>query len=481
MKVATGSHHSLRERLAHHASHALVIASATLLLDHAGMLQWLDAISLRLAATYAFTAVPADEPAALKSPAPADRPVIVAIDDTLWETTFRQESPLRRAVLRTLLTTLIARHPSNIYIDLDLSPGPAAQPGDDRDAAQRDLDALLAATSKGGHTRLVLAAPLPVEDDTLRETKRQWMLGLCAAGVEFGLAQIASAQGTVLRQNFNLPLLFARPPQAPKRYQERTAKPAGDTLCDLARSASAAIFLDLRADAQGPTAYGRAPSMHPVRPGAFAAVPGRDLILLARMDDAARLPDLAGRTVFFGSNADLRDRFMTVRGEMSGLRVHAALYANALHPPEQFAERHVTSYLTEWALGVAAGWAFAMGWGRYNDATLRAAQEQVVSWADAWRPWGWLSLNLAGFVLALWLLMVVAGRTLAGWGWINPAPVIVGMFIDSLIGSRVHPAHTAHSAHVVWREWLTNRRRVVAFILCAPIVLSAWYVLATSV
>jgi hypothetical protein len=80
----------------------------------------------------------------------------------------------------------------------------------------------------------------------------------------------------------------------------------------------------------------------------------------------------------------------------------------------------------------------------------------------------------------LWLLMVVAGRTLAGWGWINPAPVIVGMFIDSLIGSRIHPEHAAHATRAGWRAWFDDKRRVVAFIICAPIVMGAWYVLVTG-
>ncbi|MEO8754956.1 MAG: CHASE2 domain-containing protein [Casimicrobiaceae bacterium] len=468
--------HSLRARIAHHASHALVIASATLLLDHAGMLEWLDTIALRLASTYAADARPDDGASPPQGLAPPQRPVIVAIDDTLWETEFRQASPLRRDVLRTLLAALVAHHPAYLYVDLDLSPGPA-RPSDERDTAQDDLDALLAATAASSTTKIVLAAPFPVEDNALRETKRQWMRSLCTAGIEFGLAQIESVQGTVLRQNFNLPLLFARPRQPLAARGEGDAASAGTTLCGLAGTAPGAIFLDPRVEAQGRTLYGWVPSPYPVRPDAFTAEPGRDLFLLARAEDVSRLPDFAGRTVFFGSNADVRDRFITVRGEMTGLRVHAALYTNALHPPERLAERHVASYLMEWALGIVAGIVFAAGWGRYNDATLRAARDGAISWADALRPWGWLLFNLAGLVLTVWFLMYIAGRTLAGWGWINPAPVIVGMFIDSLIGSRTEP-HERHAAHGAARGMLSNKRAVVAFILCAPIVLGAWYVIA---
>jgi len=475
--TATAAFGALRARLAHHASHALVIASATLLLDHAGMLQWLDTIALRLASTYA--ADPTPGPGTSRDLSPAERPVIVAIDEALWETEFQQTSPLRRDVLRRLLAALIAHDPETIFVDLDLSPGPAAHSADERDRAQQDLDALLAAASGTRRTHIVLAAPFPVEDDAVRETKRQWMLGHCAAGVEFGLAQIASAQGTVLRQNFNLPLLFARTRQPSARPTEGPAPPAGATLCDLAKTASGAIFLDPRADAQGPSLYGWVPSMYPVRPDAFTVQPGRDLFLLARADDVSRLPDLAGRTVFFGSNADVRDRFMTVRGEMTGLRVHAAMYTNALHPPEQFSEHYIASYVAEWVLGIAVGFAFAAGWRRYNDATLHAARGGAISWADAWRPWGWLLVNLVGLVFTLWFLMYIAGRTLAGWGWINPAPVIVGMFIDSLLGSRADLAHGAHEAPAGWRGRLANKRAVVAFMLCAPVVLCAWYVLAT--
>jgi CHASE2 domain len=476
--MAHASPHSLRARIAHYASHALVIASATLLLDHAGMLEWLDTIALRLASTYASGTGTDDTSAPSRERAAVLPPAIVAIDDTLWETDFRQASPLRRDVLRTLVAGIIAHRPDELFIDLDLSPGPAAQPPDEDDRAQGDLDALLAAASASGKTRMVLAAPFPVEDNALRESKRQWMLRLCASGVEFGLAQIDSVQGTVLRQNFNLPLLFARPRHAPIRHDEGDTAATGTTLCALAGTAAGAIFLDPRAEAQRRSLYGWVPSTYPVRPDAFTAQPGRDLFLLARADDVSRLPDFAGRTVFFGSNADVRDRFITVRGEMTGLRVHAAMYANALHPPERLAERHVASYLMEWALGIVAGIAFASGWRRYNDATLRATRDGAISWADAWRPWGWLLFNLAGLVLTVWVLMYIAGRTLAGWGWINPAPVIVGMFIDSLIGSRTDPAHDRHAAHGAPHGGLSDKRAAVAFILCAPIVLGAWYVIA---
>src|SRR5262245_39201476 len=102
--------HSWRASLPHYALHALVIASASLLLDHAGALAWLDATTLRVAASLAD-----DEPRGDEAPSEADAardlPVIVSIADTLWETEFRQESPLSRATLQKILAPIASSRP----------------------------------------------------------------------------------------------------------------------------------------------------------------------------------------------------------------------------------------------------------------------------------------------------------------------------------------------------------------------------------
>ena len=102
------------------------------------------------------------------------------------------------------------------------------------------------------------------------------------------------------------------------------------------------------------------------------------------------------------------------------------------------------------------GYLFHASWSRYNRAAALAPLEAgaPAHWPSYFRARAWLMANFALMLGLVVLLAYLSGWLLRSDLWVNPGPVIIGVFIKTILASRAHIRHaqvdTEHSeAHAL--------------------------------
>jgi CHASE2 domain-containing sensor protein len=435
----SSSQHSPWLEAAHHLFVALFVASVVLLLEHQRLLGWLDSAMLRISSSASV------EPETARTGPEADAvPHVVTISNAMFEGAFRERSPLDRNVLAQMIEAVAARSPAVLAIDIDLSPG---WPGEPDAQAQTRLDAVLDRIAAAGRTRLVLATPLPSQSEGLIAARHAWMQARCAARIGFGHIDLYRTQRVVLRFDPDSDLLG---------IVARSADDRG--LCEtVALGAERSVFLSKAFDRAQVESIDAFAHQSPLNADYFAAL-DRARTVLSSVDDLKALPVLAGRTVFLGGEYEGRDRFLTAFGEQPGVVVHAAIQYSAAHP---VVAKHGLAFALDVLLGTLCGYIFQWSWRLHNRAA--AALEHRPRGAGRWARHARARLLLAGnlllvaaLVLALLQMSAAAFRSNL---WINPGPMIIGVFVKTLLGSRsgIHrrwrrPQGAGHGAHGGRRE-----------------------------
>lgn len=405
--------------LLHHLSVALAFASLVFIFEHAGLLNWLDSLSLRVVSSlHQQGAFGSEQQQSL----PSD-PVVVSVSPEMYEREFAQRSPLDRNKLAALIDGLAAARPAVIAIDLDLSPATPM-----KDDAQAVLDAALLRASDQG-IRVVATTPVPVTTDALFDAKYAWMRALCEAGVGFGYPYVPMTQGVTLRM---LPLPGSLASQAHVALESGNAAGAGSPCAQAMAGPEASGFLSR----DFPVAQAMLPgtTQQPIRVEVLSRI-FRTQHTLTATADVATLPSLAGRVVFLGGNFDPQDEFATVLGPTNGLAIHATAFASRETPTSNL--QHTWAFVIDLLIGTLAGFAFHATWHRYNQAAAALARAQAPFWRSYLAARGWMLGNL--LVLSAFLLVVFAW---SGWLlrhdlWNNPGPMLLGVFIKMAIASRV--------------------------------------------
>jgi len=456
-----GGLRALRQRLSHglweHLWVALVVASLVAILHHSfGVLGWLDAAMMRIVGGGAYAQVVGQAPEAREG-----LPVVVLISPVAFETAFGNRAPLQREVLHDWLQVVVNAKPAALVLDLDVSPDTAAQSHD-------PLNTLLLKAAE--HSTVVLPLPFAVSTPALQEIKATWLADTaareCAPGqdkrdVRFGVADLQVRQGLVNAFEKGFPLLGA------------VAKVDKAQRCTKDEKALRVLPAEAASQAQMQRALAMlTPAFHPVlhfqqahvqslpfRPGFFAR-PEQVLMV----DDLAQLKSyqaqLAGRQVFVGSGYDSRDKFLTPYGQHKGTVLHAAVAYSLTLGVDHL--RVWQDYLIDVVVGVLAAVLFHHAWLRWGRAQQSLHQATASRWLKAYLlARGWylgnllLALALAGSLVycsAVW----AAPKGL----WINPGPVVLGVFVKSWLASKqaIHagPVHAAQSPLSAWctDQWL---------------------------
>ena len=435
----------------HHAYVALVLASIILIAEQHGWLIWLDSVSLR-AATALTPVVNAlqGEPSSKRE---RDEPVVLLISDEMYEKDFRQTSPLSRSLLADTLVRVLDKKPEAFAIDLDLSPGP----DDDGDARQRRLDEVLITAAKSG-TRVILGVPFPVQSDKLLAAKVRWMQRLCTSGVSFGFTYIQTSQGLVLRYPTGTGSLG-------ELLAGTNSLPAATTPCAIIESGEqSAAFLSK--DFPGGLFVG-GEDLSRQRPLNTAYFRGRAAVWMVAAEDV-RAAELTGRMVVLGAGFNPNDEFLTAYGPQKGASIHAAIAFSERQPTK--AVSHAMAILLDIVLGIAAGFVFHAIWGRYHLADERAMESGYWPIQRFLVARLWLFASFAILVVWIAMLMAMSAWLLRHNLWNNPGPMIIGVFVKTILASRSHGEH---------HETSQKPPAVMKYadeLLCLPIV--AWGIVA---
>lgn len=414
----------------HHFLAAAMLATLTLVLEHFGALDWLDAAMLRLARVEntVLTLPPT-------GPAP---PHTVLIDAKTYAERFHLQSPLSRERLTPILEDIFAAHPKALLIDLQLEPTWG-------ESTLRPLDSLLTKMAASGQTqRTAVLLPIPVSRTTELDVQSlRWMRQMCDAGIEFGSAQIREHFGVAVRYDKTpqtLAAMLARHKPAtgdmhtPHSSDHAQTTLKVDTVCQLAQITNS--LTKLRASIQpASVALNRTAPLSPksVAIANAAQQPWEERTTRETLRTA--MPEL----VVLGGAYEESDTFY-VFGEskaVSGAVLHAAIAegwgdVHNLHAPAWWFDA-----LFGTVLGLILQFLWSLLPGRLE------------------HTWNWRALTLTNLhtaaiwmVVAIFMCLLSAGlfqfsTYLIQMGyWMNPGPVVVGMCIHALLLAS-NPKHSS--------------------------------------
>lgn len=430
------------EVLLHHFIVALLVASVVTLLHAHGALGWLDAVMLNAAGQAQGQGSAAAEPN-------GDMPVVLIIGAELYERDFAQTSPLNRRKLAQLIRSIVqdeGQAPDLLVVDLDLSPIPG---GEDKKLAQGELDDALEKLVAAG-TRLLLPLPARAVTPELQALKFSWLERVCRwnipgqpARVALGLTEVKEHLGRVLQYDKRQATLgvvaadFARADFLCRRVLEDPAK---------WRAPFVSTLFNSRIFDTGDSGGG----LKPFNARFFRSLD--DHLLVA--DSINRLPiatgggrpSLVGRTIFLGGGYDEKDRFLTpldpAGSKVEGVVIHAATGFSARHPVT--VGDGLFAFGLDIVLGLLIGYFFHWTWGWFRRVQDGA---EHAGWPGYLAVRGSLLLNLTLPVVLIVFFMILASDYLYPRNyWVNPGPIILGVFAKFLITSRGGGDHSHHGA-----------------------------------
>ncbi|GAB1393378.1 hypothetical protein MASR1M60_15410 [Rhodocyclaceae bacterium] len=348
----------------------------------------------------------------------------------MYETYFMQRSPMDRAKLAQIIKGIARHQPSTLVIDIDLSPSPSS---DDADA-QAALDKSLMHLASVSKTLVIIGTPLPSATETMIERKHHWMVQLCNAGIQFGHTHLPISQGLTMRYfvgGNSIAELAAR--VQPQLVEHGTHPPS--TPCELAQEGlHKTAFLSRDFPFDRSLRPDRFRSQSPISANTITHINSSQLILddISQID---KLGNLSGRTIYLGGGNNDADQFTTVAGPVSGLVLHAAGQAAIETPASNISHR--IAFLLDLLLGTAAGFLFGFTWTRYNRHAVALARLPSWSWQAYAMTRLWLVAGFFMLGLFMWCVFAWSGWLLDQNLWNNPGPMLLGVFIKTIIASRI--------------------------------------------
>lgn len=402
-------------RVLHHALAAGVMASAMLVLEHFGLLGWLDAAMLQIVAPRSTEAIQSTS---------SSLPQLLLIDNQAYAENFGLRSPLQRDGLSMLLGDALAAKPKTLLVDLQLEPTL------DEPEARR-LDRLLSEAAQSG-TRIVLPVPIS-RTSALDRRAATWMRSLCQAGVQFGSASLRSHLGTIVRfdhDNNSMAALAGEDASekhaasiSPCQLLEKTGSLAGLQLLDAPEHA--------------------APESEPLKPSAVRSIMAQSLawrLQGTRQGLQARKPE----TIVIGGDYDDRDTFLTHARQdpVPGAAVHAAIIASW----GKIDSSHFVGWFADLIIGCVLGFLFEFLWCQAGRLRNKKKQQQESYLRLFLREWPSLLVSCGIWLIALGLAfssMLGSGAMIERGLWLNPGPMVLGMFLHALLLKDA--GHEAHS------------------------------------
>ena len=420
----------LATRILRLALASLVFGSLLEICDSLGYLGFLDRWIFTLVQVAETSALPSDKNPGLDKP-----PLILEIDDAAWLDIFHETNPLDRNRLADIMEELAkpANLPSLLAIDLDLSP----VAGRADDAGQARLEAALAEVSS--RIPVVVMTPLSSTQAATVFGNADWQAVVAKrTGVHFAAGCMAMSESVALdfdsRSSTLGPTAAALMPGAASPLSALRPLAGGSCLeaTRRGRAIDTGLYRMAAADNLVGDADRKATAVLRLAAGAPVLVPAGAT---------------AKRPVFFGAAFGERDSFLTPVGRQYGVAIHTAAFATVhfdlnRKPPKGL------PFLLDLFIGIVSGFLFERIWKNFNQQRRHFLKsywrsfepDESESLAEQWCHFG-LSIGflLAAFgVLAVFLaLLILMARQLVAWGfWLNPAGMLFGMFIDTLIASR---------------------------------------------
>lgn len=473
-----------RSGILHHFLVALSLTSMVFLAKQAGMMTFLDALTINLsqrllaerndkdASKEASGGILSEPCKDSSDPRCNAALLVITADDYLHS--FNNTSPLDRDELAVGLGRLFESKPAVVLIDLDLAPSTSQYQKDDR------LDGILKEAIELHGIKLVIITPILNNVDSRAD---EWLRQQCQQGVGLAFPSVRTTFGIVLDYSELYPSLgvVARSFIPRRANSGRSGKPFN--VC-------AEINLrDQLLEQQNPTWLGGKEKYGDLFKHAYressAYIDWRKTQDVNRTnwktllhDNMERLENsFQNRVVFVGSEYGSHDRFQSPVGIKRGVETHMAIAYSDL------SEEHIFPYSAEIVVGTIVGTIGAWSWKWHRklrkDHLTGTAHGRINLWGHAWRFAGRGVLVILPAVIVLFtivLFMHLSVGELAKGNWINPAPLMVGMLLDILMlrDDAHEEVQRRASESGKWIGWVVHHP---AWLIHGPLIIGALWIL----
>ncbi len=386
---------------------AIFIASCLLILEQGHWLEGLDIATFQLAVPQQFSepgVVPEmfiNNPGFLK---------VVTINDKLYETRFKQSSPLDRCELHDIFKKILENKPKVLAVDLDLSPSPKEIADGESQQYNVGEDKLYKLLKQNKDTEVVLITPSKVYSDDLIDRKVQWMEEMCEyEHIHFGLPYLYSVRGMVLK-HLSDPKSFANQINQATNKSGKSDPSKRIICCNKDKQLNR--FVSAKALSSESTELKKLN---------YKFIKYIERIHIADIDNTNKLK---GAVVLLGGSYGSTDKYETPLGTFAGVFLHAASHYSVINPVKDI--YNAFAYLVEIGVGIVLSNIFCCSFSWY------------------WRKRSLLSIifNLVFPLLPMYLLIYFADLFLRSSLWIHPAPLIVGIAIHALLDASKGEKHS---------------------------------------
>jgi CHASE2 domain len=402
-------------------------------LEHFHIFDWADVVTLEIAGASTSEQEDFDK---LKTRVEKSRVNIIAIDDATFTSAFNQTSPLNRDRLNQLIVAVSKTQPKIIVIDVDIAPASGELAKGERWIGARPLDATLIRLTKEAGIPVVI--PIPSVASNMYSPTHTWMHFLCKEGIYFASPKLIEHFGAVSK----MPLDAATLGRVASRLDNGLKD---NRVCEAVNLSHSASIFFAETEIQFLTKSQKAAplNIHMLSSCYQGQVTSK---VVYKNSEFALLPEpMAGRIALIGGaygNVDLQG---TPKGPVFGVGVHAASIETFNDPVGKI--HQIQSFLVDLIIGTFLGLAFGWSW-KILDASDQKFGDAVNKSFDLNKqPKKHLALYFATRVVGLLLLIAVVAvpfvltfatlvvlKNLLSLGiWTNPAPLIFGLFIHSIV------------------------------------------------
>jgi hypothetical protein len=419
----------------HHLLVAWTITAAVYLATNAGWMSYIDGVTLtlaewRLASPDSHSCNHPDS-ASTEQNSTHNRVVVEISPDDYAGDDFKAKSPLDRKTLsdyiRTLVTPASGLAPQAIAIDIDISPGTSWESA--TDVLDQAID-----YAKSQGVKIFLIAPILEAREEDLALRQQWLQNMCNAGATFGFSD-----GVFLRhrKEFHSLGMVVRTWEQESKFKPATSD-SHDWICKQLKDAKDNTVLPRLQQ----LAWQDAKRKTSVPINLWTKVDCWEMGTLLKQSTPVIAKIKNNSVVFLGGSYDPKDIFITAIGKATGVRIHAAISISNIDYD------HWKAYLVELVIGIVLGYLLSLfvnlyyrSRSVYDHSVLHGrifGRQLLRTFVFYWTPFGLCAL-------AFIIVMISSEKSLANGSWLNPAPMIIGIFIDSIVA---HTTRHNDSVHV---------------------------------
>gem|GEM_PF-1546413 len=326
--------------------------------------------------------------------------VVILISNQLFEKEFNSITPLNKDRLSILVKTILEKKPKSLIFDLDISPDYDFFKNEQN--LNQELYTILA--DYANELPIVLPYVFIAQTNENKNLKSLWIDKICKENIKFALPFISNELGSVLqyRHYKNQTSIFS--------YKlNNNEKVSG--ICNSGNYQNIEYILS-----ENEKKYHTGKTM----PINYHKI-NNSTMVLDNFNDIEKY-DFKDKTIFLGGGYGFGDKYLTPYGEKFGVEILNAIYYTQSHKINH-ASAITTLIVFDISIGLSFGFLIAYLLKKRQNANI---QSKITLYNMTLL----LTIVLFSF-LSLWISASIFHDF---YLWLNPIPILVGMFIDSIMG-----------------------------------------------